>query len=375
MSILVLLPVVWLSCISTTSIGCATTVVAYANNIGSRMAITPARPIRLFGSKKAGRYSTVPLCKSSFCWSRQTTTTSKQTALCLRGGGDEQDKHDAVVSDASLAITSSTKRDSNSLTEGQVDFSSTPIPKILELFELSHDNVLHSGLTSEKAATLFQHYGPNSFTQPPGKSLLQLIQEQFEDGLVQILLVVALVSGIFSLMEVLSSTHSTSFLKAFVEPIIITTILFLNAIVGVIQSQSAQESLDALSKLQPSVATVLRDSKWLPDVDASTLVPGDVISLKVGNAVPADSRLVDIQTSTFAVDEASLTGESVTTQKIPGEEGTTSSFVEGDIPPLQDQHGMIFSGTMVTSGTGTGLVVRTGMNTEFGKVGMLCEKD
>jgi magnesium-transporting ATPase (P-type) len=141
--------------------------------------------------------------------------------------------------------------------------------------------------------------------------------------------------------------------------------LVLNAIVGVLQSQSAQESLEALSKLQATTATVLRDSKWLPNVDASTLVPGDIISLKVGDAVPADSRLIHIQTSTFSVDEGSLTGESVTTQKIPGDDGTSDS---ASIIPLQDQHGMIFSGTMVTSGTGTGLVCRTGMNTEFGKV-------
>ena len=181
----------------------------------------------------------------------------------------------------------------------------------------------------------------------------------------QILLVIAIVSGIFSFMEVASSDASSSVLKAFVEPIIITSILVLNAIVGVLQSQSAQESLEALSKLQATTATVLRDSKWLPNVDASNLVPGDIISLKVGDAVPADSRLIHIQTSTFSVDEGSLTGESVTTQKIPGDDGTSDAASN---IPLQDQHGMIFSGTMVTSGTGTGLVCRTGMNTEFGKV-------
>ena len=159
---------------------------------------------------------------------------------------------------------------------------------------------------------------------------------------------------LFLLTRVLSSNHSKP------RP----SRIVLNAFVGIWQSQSAQDSLDALQKLQPSLATVLRDGQWISNTDASTLVPGDIIQLRVGDKVPADARLLSFQTSSLSVDEGSLTGESVTVQKLPGEDGTCSEVGA----PVQEQRGMVFSGTMVTSGAGTAIVVRTGMNTEFGKV-------
>jgi magnesium-transporting ATPase (P-type) len=362
---------------------CLSTVAAYASSVRSSSRTTYPS----FGTSSSGSSSSAKINRlrstGEISLSRRTrasSTINPHLLHLVRGGGDDGGSSSSSVSVASLPPTEirhekslsqlngTPQQNDNFMNITNFNFSSTPITKILEVFQLT-PNILQTGLTSERSAFLLQQYGPNTLIQPPGKSLLQLFKEQFEDGLVQILLVVAIVSGIFSFMEVASSDVSSSLLKAFVEPIIITAILVLNAIVGVLQSASAQESLDALSKLQATTATVLRDSKWLSNVDASTLVPGDIISLKVGDAVPADSRLIHIQTSTFAVDEGSLTGESVTTQKLPGDEGTTPSPSDpASTIPLQDQHGMIFTGTMVTSGTGTGLVCRTGMNTEFGKV-------
>ena len=139
--------------------------------------------------------------------------------------------------------------------------------------------------------------------------------------------------------------------------------IVLNAAVGVWQSKSAEGSLDALKKMQPTLATVLRNGEWLDDIDASLLVPGDIISVRVGDKIPADGRLISLKTSTISLDEGSLTGESVTTMKLPGDEGIS-------LPnsPIQDQRGLVFSGSMVTSGSGLVVVVETGMNTEIGKI-------
>ena len=218
-----------------------------------------------------------------------------------------------------------------------------------------------------------KQYGPNVLRQAPPKPLWELILEQFEDRLVQILLFVAVLSAVFSYVEVRNelqmaaeTSENVSILKSFVEPIVILAILVVNAAVGVWQSQSASDSLQALQRLQPTICSgVLRDGGTLySSCDASQLVPGDIIEIKVGDKVPADVRLLSVQSSLLQVDEGSLTGESVTVSKLPGDEGRT------DQPgaPLQDQRGMLFAGTMVTRGTGLGVVVQTGMDTQMGRI-------
>ena len=221
------------------------------------------------------------------------------------------------------------------------------------------------GLTEAQVQARLHQYGKNVLESPPSKTIWQLILEQFDDRLVQILLVVAVLSGIFSFMEVLEAPHGsdTALWKSFVEPFVIMAILVLNAAVGVWQSKSAEDSLEALQKMQPTLATTLRDGVWQGSTDASQLVPGDVIEIRVGDKVPADARLLELQSSSLKTDEASLTGESKTVIKLPGDEGT--SLPE---QPVQDQRGMLYSGTMVTSGSGKAVVVQTGMDTQFGKV-------
>jgi Ca2+-transporting ATPase len=224
-----------------------------------------------------------------------------------------------------------------------------------------------TGLTSSQAQSHQNQYGKNILTSPPGKSLLQLILEQFDDKLVQILLVVAVVSGIFSFLEIQAHVKSTGesihFLKGFMEPLIILAILVLNAAVGVWQSRQAEGSLEALKKLQPSLATVMRDGVWKDNINAAELVPGDLIMIRVGDKVCADARMVSLESSVISLDEGSLTGESVTTQKLPGDEGLCE-----DGAPVQDMQGVVFAGTVCTRGSGVGVVVRTGMETEIGKI-------
>lgn len=225
----------------------------------------------------------------------------------------------------------------------------------------------NEGLTSEQASWRLKQYGTNKLESPPSKSLIRLILEQFDDKLVQILLCVALISGIFSYLELRAHTLATGekqhFLKSFMEPIIILAILVLNAAVGVWQSQQAEGSLEALKKLQPSLTSIFRDGKWLDGVDAGQLVPGDIIKIRVGDKVPADARVLSLESSVLSLDEGSLTGESMTVGKLPGDEGLSAPGA-----PVQDMHGVMFSGTVCTAGTATAVVVRTGMETEMGKI-------
>jgi len=238
------------------------------------------------------------------------------------------------------------------------DPGSMSIAELWELLETSSD-----GLSKDEVETRWKQYGKNTLEAAPGKSVWTLILEQFEDRLVQILLVVALLSGVFSFLEVRQSAGTEALWKSFVEPGVILAILFLNAAVGVWQTSSAQGSLEALQNMQPTLATALRDGAWQAGVEAADLVPGDFLEVRVGDKVPADARLVQLSTATMKIDEGSLTGESVTVSKLSGEEGT----VNPDLP-LQDQRGMLYSGTMVTSGTGKAVVVQTGMDTQMGKI-------
>lgn len=163
------------------------------------------------------------------------------------------------------------------------------------------------GLSSAECSSRLKIYGHNTLPVPASKSLFSLILEQFDDKLVQILLSVAVLSAALAGLE--KDMH------AITEPFIIVVILVLNACVGICQSRSAEDSLEALKKLQPETARVLRDKHWISELPASELVPGDIIHLRVGDKVPADARIIKLITSTFSTDEGSLTGESATVFK------------------------------------------------------------
>ena len=163
------------------------------------------------------------------------------------------------------------------------------------------------GLASDDARLRRQQYGANALRPPPSKPLWHLIAEQFQDRLVQILLGVAVLSSILAAIE--KDTH------AITEPVIILFILGINAGVGVFQSKSAEDSLEALKRLQPETACVLRDGIWQGEFPAADIVPGDILYLRVGDKVPADARLISLKTTTFSTDESTLTGESMTVSK------------------------------------------------------------
>lgn len=287
----------------------------------------------------------------------------------LRGGAARASSK-KTTTPTSLATPSTTSRTNKSSSTALLAYNESGTDagslSIKELFDVLRSSPTE-GLTDEEAQRRLHQYGPNTLVRPPSKSVWQLILEQFEDRLVQILLVVALMSGVFSFLELrqqLGDGGQEALWKSFVEPLVILAILVLNAAVGVWQSQSASDSLEALQKLQPTLATVVRNGgTTMAEFDAATVVPGDILEIRVGDKIPADSRLLSLKSSSLKVDEGSLTGESMTVNKLPGDEGK----VDPD-SPVQDQRGMLYSGTMVTSGSGMAVVVQTGMETQFGKV-------
>jgi Ca2+-transporting ATPase len=209
------------------------------------------------------------------------------------------------------------------------------------------------GLNDQEAAFRLQIAGPNALSDPPKKSTLSLVFEQFEDRLVQILLVVASISAILARFEDES--------LAFVEPLAIVSILFINAIVGAYQTSSAENALSALKKLQPQKACVLRNGIWNSEFPVAQIVPGDIVYVKVGEKVPADCRILSLRTTTFSTDEGSLTGESVTVSKSP-------AIVSTNDTAIFNKSNMLFSGTMVANGGCIAMVVNTGLRTEMGLI-------
>lgn len=144
-----------------------------------------------------------------------------------------------------------------------------------------------------------------------------------------------------------------------IDAIVIFAIVLISSVLGFIQEYRAEKALEALRGMLNPTITVIRDSREVI-IPIRELVPGDIIVLREGDKVPADSRL--IETINLNVNEAPLTGESIPALK-------DTSILPEDTP-LPERRNMVFSGTQVVSGKGKALVVATGMNTEFGKIAM-----
>ncbi|MFH1288762.1 MAG: cation-translocating P-type ATPase [bacterium] len=203
---------------------------------------------------------------------------------------------------------------------------------------------LVTGLASRDVGERLKEYGYNQLNEKKGRSPAGIFLDQFKDFIIWVLISAAMVSG---------------FLKEWVDAVVIIVVIILNAILGFIQEYRAEKSLQALKKLSSPNSKVIRDQKH-DSVPSKELVPGDLIELEAGDNVPADSRIVWL-TSNFAVQEASLTGESVPSVK------TNIALEEKDVP-LADRANMVYMGTSVPLGKARAIVVETGMKTELGKI-------
>ncbi|KAJ3124139.1 hypothetical protein HK098_001365 [Nowakowskiella sp. JEL0407] len=214
-----------------------------------------------------------------------------------------------------------------------------------------------SGLSESEAKGRLEKYGLNELPEDPPTPLWKLILDQFQDQLVIILLIAAAISFVLAIFETDEHEKQT----AFVEPFVILVILFTNAVVGVVQESNAEKAIEALKEYSPDESKVVRNGT-VKKIEAHFLVPGDIIHLAVGDKVPADCRILEIFSSSFKVDQAILTGEAVSVSKEP------ETIIKDKRAVKQDQINMLFSGTSITVGKASAVVVATGTSTAIGDI-------
>ena len=203
------------------------------------------------------------------------------------------------------------------------------------------------GLTNEESKKRLRTYGQNILAEKPKKTKLQIFLSQFKNMMVILLLVVGLLSLIYSIITG----------EDFLEPLVILGTTLVNCIMGYLQESKAEDATEKLKKYTANYVTVKRNNVS-KELNSKYLVPGDYIILEAGDKVPADARIIQ---SYFAkTDESILTGESANVDKI--DEVITKDAI------LAETYNMIYSGTVVTAGKIEAIVVNTGMNTELGKI-------
>lgn len=204
------------------------------------------------------------------------------------------------------------------------------------------------GLSEVEANKRLAKYGNNALVEKKGKSKLSILLNQFNDMMIIILIIVAIIMGIYGFFY----SHD------YTDTIVIAVVVLINAIMGFIQEEKAEVTLEGLKKYSVTNVRVVRKGKTKV-IDSKYLVPGDIIILEAGDTVPADARI--IKESSVSVDEAALTGESLPVQK-------DSGVLKVKSAQIQDQTNMLFSGSSIISGRVEAVIVNTGMNTELGKI-------
>jgi Ca2+-transporting ATPase len=206
-----------------------------------------------------------------------------------------------------------------------------------------------NGLSFDDAQSRLRHYGPNELVEKARKTPLMMFLDQFSDFMILVLIAAAIVSGVIGEPS---------------DTIAIIIILLLNALLGFIQEYRAEKAMMALKKMAAANALVLRDGKHTA-VPTRELVPGDIVLVEAGNIVPADLRV--IEAARLKAEEAALTGESVPVEKHP-------QALPAESLSLGDRKNMLYKGTFVTYGRGTGVVTATGMDTELGRIASLLQE-
>ncbi len=207
-----------------------------------------------------------------------------------------------------------------------------------------------AGISSQESVERLCQYGPNELKEKKKRTPFMMFLDQFRDFMILVLIAAAIISG---------------FIGELSDTIAIVVIVVLNAVVGFIQEYRAEKAMEALKKMAALTATVIRDGA--PSTIASSeLVPGDVVMLEAGRIVPADIRLTEA--ANLKAEEAALTGESMPVEKHPG-------ALDDGMLPLGDRKNMVFKGTIISYGRGTGIVVATGMDTELGKIAAMLQEE
>ena len=213
-----------------------------------------------------------------------------------------------------------------------------------------------TGLSEKEAAKRQSTYGRNELEHKKPESLFVSFLNQMKDFMIITLLIAALISFLVSYLQGRIDL---------VEPAIILAIVILNAVLGVFQEARARRSLEALKELSAPLALCLRDGVT-KQIEASALVPGDIILLESGHLIPADARL--LTSLSLSVEESALTGETHPVEK------NVKSLTDKTASPA-DKTNMVFAGTIVVGGSGTAVVTATGMQTELGRIADLISSE
>ena len=228
-----------------------------------------------------------------------------------------------------------------------------------DYYKLSVDETLNelnadsAGLSSERAAERLAQYGPNKLKEAEKPGFWKRFLTQLKDPMLLILLAAAGVSAL---------TGAIAGESEWAETIIILAVVLLNAVLGVLQESKAEAAIEALQTMTAATCKVLRDGK-MAALHSDELVPGDVVLLEAGDAVPADGRI--IESASLKIEEAALTGESVPVNKMLDALGAAQK--QADVP-LGDRKNMCYMGSTVVYGRGKAVITATGMSTEMGKI-------
>ncbi len=206
------------------------------------------------------------------------------------------------------------------------------------------------GLRPDQVHKRREEFGPNKLDEGKQATLLQRFLEQLADPMIIVLLAAALISGI-------TAAYAG---ESFTDVIIILAVVVINAVLGVVQESKAEKAIAALQEIAAATSRVIRDGHQVT-IRSEELVPGDVVILEAGDAVPADARIIEC--ASMKVEEAALTGESVPVDKTV----SVLQAVDGAVP-LGDRKNMVYMGSTVVYGRGRAVVTDTGMKTEMGKI-------
>ena len=219
------------------------------------------------------------------------------------------------------------------------------------------DSNVEQGLSSQEAGERLIKHGFNKLPEKKKTPLFLVFLGQFNDPMIFILLAAALLSVAISIFNSVKKGEPFDF----ADPVIILGVCVLNAIIGTVQENKAEKSLEALKKMSSPTCVVRRDGKLI-ELKAEELVPGDIVILEEGRTVPADLRLTEA--INLKTDESSLTGESLPVEK-------DANIVFSEEVGVGDRVNMVYMSTPVVYGRGEGIVVRTGIDTETGKIAKL----
>lgn len=220
-------------------------------------------------------------------------------------------------------------------------------------------NTSAQGLSTAEAKKRQEQYGPNKLKDAEKKSLFQRFMDQLKDPMLIILMIAAAVSAGTTILHNVQNPENP---EGLAEVFIILIVVLLNAVLGVLQESKAEAAIEALQTMTAATCKVLRDGKQV-SVLSEELVPGDVVILEAGDAVPADGRL--LESASLKIEEAALTGESVPVNKVVEALGLAQGQEE---VPLGDRKNMCYMGSTIVYGRGKALITRTGMDTEMGKI-------